>query len=250
MSLIFCDATRTYYACIIRITAQKSQYFRKIVDARTVSFLQPEKSTLQRGMRIAVIAWIISVLGIVGLAIFIGPRFLGHVPQPRATQGEALIGGPFTLVDGTSKEVTNARFQGRYMLVYFGFTHCPDICPTTLLLMMNALEQLGDQGRRVVPVFITLDPERDTPEKISTYVQNFSPNLVGLTGSAAQIKAAADAYKVYYKKVPLEDSELGYVVDHSGFVYLMGPDGKYVTHFAHTTAEQAMVDGLRKHIKE
>ena len=201
-------------------------------------------------MRIAVISWILSVLGIVGLAVFVGGNMLGSNPTKQDAQGEALIGGNFTLVDSTSKEITDEMFRGRYMLVYFGFTHCPDICPTTLLLMMNALDQIGDKARQVVPVFITLDPERDTPEKISTYVQNFSPNLVGLTGSIAQVKAAADAYKVYFKKVPVEGSELGYVVDHSGFVYLMGPDGKYVSHFAHTIAEQAMVDGLHKHIKE
>ena len=212
--------------------------------------LQPEKSTVQRGMRIAVISWIISVLGIVALAALVGPNLLGGGQDGQHAQGEALIGGPFTLVDSTSKTVTDELFRGRYMLVYFGFSHCPDICPTTLLLMMNALNQIGDLSRQVVPVFITLDPERDTPEKVATYVNNFSPNLVGLTGSEAQIKAAADAYKVFYKKVPVENSEMGYVVDHSGFVYLMGPDGKYVTHFAHTTAEQAMIDGLRKHIKE
>ena len=201
-------------------------------------------------MRIAVISWILSVLGIVGLAVFVGGNLLGSNPTQQEAQGEALIGGKFTLVDSTSKEITDELFRGRYMLVYFGFTHCPDICPTTLLMMMNALDQIGDKARQVVPIFITLDPERDTPEKVATYVHNFSPNLVGLTGSMAQVKAAADAYKVYFKKVPLENSELGYVVDHSGFAYLMGPDGKYVTHFAHTTAEQAMVDGLHKHIKE
>ena len=202
-------------------------------------------------MRIAVISWIISVLGIVALAAFVGPSLLGSPAPTQASKGEALIGGPFTLMDSTSKEITDASFRGRYMLVYFGFTHCPDICPTTLLLMMNALDQIGaNKARQVVPIFVTLDPERDTPGNVATYVQNFSPNLVGLTGTPEQIKAVADAYKIYYKKVPVPDSEMGYVVDHSGFVYLMDPDGKYVTHFAHTTAEQAMVDDLRKHIAE
>lgn len=202
-------------------------------------------------MRIAVISWIISVLGIVALAAFVGPSLLGSPAPTQTSKGEALIGGPFTLMDSTSKEITDELFRGRYMLVYFGFTHCPDICPTTLLLMMNALDQIGaDKARQVVPIFVTLDPERDTPENVATYVQNFSPNLVGLTGTPEQIKAVADAYKIYYKKVPVPDSEMGYVVDHSGFVYLMDPDGKYVTHFAHTTAEQAMVDDLRKHIAE
>jgi len=195
-------------------------------------------------MRLSVISWFVSVLGLVALAVLVGPAFFGsHAPTP--TEEEALIGGPFTLIDGTGKPLSDSSFRGRYMLVYFGFTHCPDICPTTLLVMTNALQKLGDASRKIVPIFISLDPERDTPEIVSTYVQNFSPNLVGLTGSLKQIRAVADAYKIYFKKVEVKDSALGYMVDHSGFMYLMGPDGKYAAHFDHTLSEQALVDGLR-----
>lgn len=201
-------------------------------------------------MKLSVISWVISILGLVALAVLVGPTLLGGHKPAASQQGEALIGGPFTLVDSTGKEVSDSAYRGRYMLVYFGFTHCPDICPTTLLMMNNALQKLGDLSRRIVPIFVTLDPERDTPEIVSTYVQNFSPNLVGLTGSAAQVKAAADAYKIYFKKVEAKDSAMDYMIDHSGFVYLMDPDGKYVAHFSHDTPEQAFVDGLRNHVSE
>ena len=199
-------------------------------------------------MRLSVISWFVCVLGLVALAVLVGPKFLAAPPHNTQT-GKALIGGDFTLIDGTGKPLSDSAFRGRYMLVYFGFTHCPDICPTTLLVMTNALKKLGDLSREIVPIFISLDPERDTPEIVSTYVQNFSPNLVGLTGSKKQITQVADNYKVYFKKVKVKNSALGYMVDHSGFIYLMGPDGNYVAHFDHTLSEQALVDGLRKHVK-
>jgi protein SCO1/2 len=134
------------------------------------------------------------------------------------------------------------------MLVYFGFTHCPDICPTTLLMMAQALKALGKEAEEITPIFITLDPKRDTPEVMGTYVKNFYPGLVGLSGNKDQIAAVADRYKVYYSIVKNEDSAMGYMVDHSGFVYLMDQQGKYLTHFSHTMPLQAMISGLRKYV--
>jgi len=200
-------------------------------------------------MQKSVLAWLISVLGLVALAVYVGPTLLKVVPDSGPVQqGEAAIGGDFTLVDGDEKTVTNADFKGKYMLVYFGFTHCPDICPTTLLMMTNALEQMGEDAKDIAPIFITLDPERDTPKVVGAYVKNFSADLIGLTGSMAQVTRAAAAYKVYFSKVKSEDSAMGYMIDHSGFMYLMDRDGKYITHFTHTMPLQSLVSGLRKHV--
>ena len=117
-----------------------------------------------------------------------------------ATTGTALIGGPFTLVGRDGKTVTDRAFRGKYMLVFFGFTHCPDICPAELQVMAAALDELGPKANEIIPIFITLDPERDTPPVVADYVMNFSPRFVGLTGSPEQIAEAAKAYRVTYSK--------------------------------------------------
>ena len=118
--------------------------------------------------------------------------------QPVQSSGAALIGGPFSLVGADGKPVTDRDFRGRYMLIFFGFTHCPDICPAELQVIAQALEQLGDKAKTMVPIFITLDPERDTPEAMANYVKSFGPDFVGLTGSPEAIAAAAKAYRVAY----------------------------------------------------
>ena len=111
--------------------------------------------------------------------------------------GEALVGGPFRLTNHLGQTVTEADFRGKYMLVFFGFTFCPDICPTELQVMTHALETMGASGARITPVFVTIDPERDTPDVMKAYVENFGPNLVGLTGTPEEIAAVAKAYRVY-----------------------------------------------------
>lgn len=198
-------------------------------------------------MRTPVLTWILCVLALIGLFAWMGTRVV-PVTAPAKSDGQVLVGGPFTLVDGNGKVFTEKDLLGHYSIVYFGFTHCPDICPTSLLLIENALHDLGPLGSKVMPVFITLDPERDTPEVVGDYVEHFGPRMVGLTGSAEQIKIAADAYKVYYAKVEDANSALGYMIDHSGFIYLMGPDGNYITHFPHTISEQALADGIRQKV--
>ncbi len=199
-------------------------------------------------MKRSVVSWLVMVLGIAGLMAYVGPTFLNVTPPPPAEKDEVLIGGSFTLVDATGNTVTEQNFSGQYMLVFFGFTHCPDICPTSLLVTKNALERLGKKGKDIIPVFITVDPERDTADVIGRYVKNFGERVVGLTGTPEQIKKAANAYKVFYQKVEDKNSGLGYTIDHSGFLYLMGRDGKYLTHFPHTISEQALAEGLAKHL--
>ena len=175
----------------------------------------------------------------------------GGSPGPRTSTnaiqtGKALIGGPFTLTDHTGKRVTEKDFLGKYMLVFFGFTHCPDICPSGLQVMSAALERLGDKAKDVVPVFITLDPERDTPEKIGEYVKSFDARFVGLTGSKEEVAAAAKAYRVYYQFVPDEKNKGEYTIDHAAIIYLMGKDGEFVTHIPHATSIDPIVAALSK----
>ena len=166
--------------------------------------------------------------------------------QPVQSSGAALIGGPFSLVGADGKPVTDRDFRGRYMLIFFGFTHCPDICPAELQVIAQALEQLGDKAKTVVPIFITLDPERDTPEAMANYVKSFGPNFVGLTGSPEAIAAAAKAYRVAYSKVENKASADDYSVDHSALAYLIDPEGRYVTHFSYGLSADQMAEKLEK----
>jgi protein SCO1/2 len=167
--------------------------------------------------------------------------------QVQTSAGEALIGGPFTLTDQHGARVTEQDFAGRFMLVYFGYTFCPDICPTSLTVMAAALDELPQaQAEQVVPILITVDPARDTVEQLAAYAPLFHPRLVALTGSEDEVREAARAYRVYYH-VPEEDDD-AYLVDHSTFVYLMGPDGSYRTHFGIDASPEAMAEAIGKEI--
>jgi cytochrome oxidase Cu insertion factor (SCO1/SenC/PrrC family) len=145
------------------------------------------------------------------------------------TSGQIAVGGPFRLTDQHGKPAGNSDFRGRYMLIYFGYSFCPDVCPTTLAVMAQALDKLGGDARRVVPVFITIDPARDTPQVLDDYMKAFGPNFVGLTGNDATIKQVEKEYRVYAVKKPLEKG--GYGMDHSSVLYLMGPDGRLVSFY-------------------
>jgi protein SCO1/2 len=158
--------------------------------------------------------------------------------------GREPVGGPFALIDHTGKPRTEQDFKGKLLLVYFGFTYCPDICPTDLQNIGLAIEQLGAAGDTVQPLFITVDPERDTPAHLAEYVPMFHPRIIGLTGDAVAIRKAADAYKVYYAKVPNEKGD-DYTVDHTAFIYLMGADGQYLGFFPPGTTAERMAETIR-----
>jgi protein SCO1 len=195
-----------------------------------------------RLLSIVIAGFLIGALGGAAVLILNAPR----QGQPIETSGTALIGGPFALVDQNGKQVTDQDFRGRDMLIFFGFTHCPDICPAELQVMAQALDHLGDKAKKVVPIFITVDPERDTPEAMKAYVESFGPNFVGLTGSPEAIAAAAKAYRVAYAKIENKASPSDYSVDHSAIAYLMGPDGKYLTHFAYGMTPKEMAEKLER----
>ncbi len=158
----------------------------------------------------------------------------GMLGGPKTT-GRTLIGGPFTLTDHEGNTVTEADLLGRHTLVYFGYTFCPDVCPMELQSITEALERLGPKADDVVPLFITVDPERDTVAVMADYAQNFHPNLRALTGTPEEIRATTRAYRVYFKKADGPEDGDDYLMDHTSLIYFMGPDGSYVTHFTFGT---------------
>ena len=177
------------------------------------------------------VAWAaIVVVAFVAAAITLGWWRVDGPGRPDAdrvaVQGVPAIGGPFTLVDHTGKTVTDADYRSKPMLVFFGFTHCPEVCPTTLFEITNRLKTLGPEADRLQVLFITVDPERDTPQQLALYLQSFDPRIVGLSGTREQVDAALAAYKAYAKKVP---SDGGYTMDHTASTYLMDAKGGFRT---------------------
>ena len=156
------------------------------------------------------------------------------------------VGGPFHLVDQDGKPVSNAEMKGRPFLVFFGFTHCPDVCPTTLFDMSQMLHALGPDAGRIGVLFITVDPERDTSAVLKDYLSSFDPHLRGLTGDPAAVDAALKAYRVYAKKVPLKDGD--YTMDHTAVVYLMDKNGRFVAPFNMKRTAEAEAADLRGYL--
>ncbi len=194
-------------------------------------------------MRRALVAVLLAVLVICGMLLY----QLYQRTLDGGVTGEALIGGPFELVDQDGKAVTDETFKGTLMLIYFGFTYCPDACPTALGIMGAALDKLDVAADRVVPILITVDPERDTPPVLKDYVSNFHPRMMGLTGSPEQVAKAAKAYRVFYQKAPGSAPD-DYLMDHTLLIYLMDREGKYVTHFGPQTTPEQMAEEIRKHL--
>lgn len=193
-------------------------------------------------------------IALLALLVGAGSPWAGEPAQRSAAQtmdtlmwNREPVGGPFALVDQAGKRRTDADFRGRLMLVYFGYTYCPDVCPTDLQQIGLAVEKLGKAGDAVQPLFITLDPERDTPKHLAAYVPNFHPRFVGLSGTPAAIRRAADGYKVYYQKVA-SPGQVGYSVDHTAFIYLMDRKGQYLGFFPPGTSAERMVEIIRQHL--
>ncbi len=202
-------------------------------------------------------ALLVFFLGLSVLAAGVGGWLLSQragpavsITGPTTSQGTALVGGPFELVDQDGEPRSAADFRGRYMLVYFGYTYCPDICPTSLLSMTQGLDLLAETDPeaavKVAPIFITVDPERDTVETMAAYASSFHEDLVALTGTAEQVAGAAKAYRVYYTRY--DDGGGDYLMDHTSLIYLMGPDGAYLSHFGHTAQADEIAAGLRRYL--
>ena len=158
----------------------------------------------------------------------------------------AAIGGPFRLIDQNGEPFSDTDLRGKSFLVFFGFTHCPDVCPTTLFDISEIMRNLGKDADRTAAVFITVDPERDTPEALKEYLSSFDPHVRGLSGDLANIAAVAKAYRVYYRKVPLEGGD--YTMDHTAIVYLMGKDGHFIAPFSLKRSPEVAAADLRKYL--
>lgn len=163
------------------------------------------------------------------------------------TVAPASIGGPFTLTAHDGRVVSDADFAGKYRLIFFGYTFCPDICPTELQTIAQAMDLMGAAAADVQPLFITIDPARDTAPVLAGYVKLFHPAILGLTGTEAQIAAVAKAYRVYFARSQTAATGDTYLMDHSTFSYLMGPDGRFVTVFAKGTTAEQMVAAINAH---
>ncbi|MGE4219308.1 MAG: SCO family protein [Alphaproteobacteria bacterium] len=193
----------------------------------------------------------LAALGAIGLAAFIAwVRLADSGPVARSGSVTTLtvassvqIGGPYALVDHRGQTVRSSDFQGKFQLIYFGYAYCPDVCPTELAAMAQALDDLGGKAERVQPLFITVDPERDTPEFLAGYVPHFHPRLIGLTGTQEQIAAVAKSFREYYAKVE-SDRQTDYLMDHTSFIYLMGPDGNFLTMFRYGMQPAAMAEAI------
>jgi cytochrome oxidase Cu insertion factor (SCO1/SenC/PrrC family) len=161
--------------------------------------------------------------------------------------GRGTVGGPFTLTDHSGRKRSDAEFRGRLMIVYFGYTFCPDVCPADLMAITQALDQLGDAAGGIQPIFITIDPERDTTKVLGEYIAAFHKSFIGLTGSPEQIRKVANAYKAFYAKVPSERPG-EYAIDHTGVIYLMGRDGEYLGFMPPQTSPERLTEILRQNL--
>jgi cytochrome oxidase Cu insertion factor (SCO1/SenC/PrrC family) len=173
-----------------------------------------------------------------GVALYAGRTLSG------GGAGVALVGGPFQLTDQDGKSVTEKDLLGKHVLMFFGYTYCPDVCPTELQIITAALQQMGSEADGIRPVFVTIDPARDTPKAMKDYLANFDPRFMGLTGTDAQIAQVAKAYRVYYAKVENKQDPQSYLMDHSSIIYLMGPDGRFLKHFPYTSDAGALAKDI------
>ncbi len=186
------------------------------------------------------VAFVAGLLLVLAVIVYFGGR---ATPIGPAIAG---VGGPFKLEDQNGKPVTDQDMKGRPFLVLFGFNHCPDICPTTLFEISEVMKSLGPDADRTSALFITVDPERDTPVILKDYLASFDPHLRGLTGDPAAVAAALKAYRVYAKKIPLKDGD--YTMDHTAVVYLMDKDGRFVAPFNLQQTPTAAADQLRGYL--
>jgi len=190
--------------------------------------------------------FVISIAFLAGLALFSAIVVVFDLLSMPAAQTVATIGGSFRLTDQNGRTVSDQDLKGHPFLVFFGFTHCPDVCPTTLFEVSEILRSLGPDANGTRALFITVDPERDTPAVMKDYLSNFDPHLWGLTGDPAAVAAVAKAYRVYYKKVPLDDG--GYTMDHTAIVYLMDRNGRFVAPFNLKRSAEAAAADLRRYL--
>jgi protein SCO1 len=196
----------------------------------------------------------LSLLCYLAVAGVFSPTIAAEAPDPSAVEliegllsGKASVGGPFELTDHNGRRRTDTDFRGKLVVLYFGYTSCPDVCPTELQAITLALDKLGASADQVQPLFVTVDPERDTPSRLADFVSAFDPRLIGLTGTIPAIRKAALAYRVYFAR-PATAAE-NYPVDHTGFIYLVGADGRYLGFLPPGLSPNEIADAIRARLR-
>jgi len=202
------------------------------------------RSALRLSPRLLLVTGLLAAFIILGSAAFLAVELHDNGRGVAGTVLGNAIGGPFTLVDQNGKTVTNTALEGKWLLVYFGYTHCPDACPTTLNNIALALQDLGARRDEVRPVFITIDPERDTPQVMKDYITAFDAPILALTGTVAEVAQAAKNYRVYYAKHPEAGGD--YSMDHSSVIYVMDPKGRFIASFTGEDAPEQIAERLKK----
>jgi protein SCO1/2 len=191
----------------------------------------------------------VDYLGITSTAFVLVAALLAGGAASAESDGTVKIGGAFELVAPDGALVTEATYEGKWLLVFFGYTFCPDVCPIAMTLVSEALDALGDDASLLQPIFISVDPARDTPETLGAFVAAFDPRIVGLTGSVEQIDAVAKAYGVYFKANRNDESDPYYTVDHSSHFYLMDPQGAFVRGLSHTESGESIAAKIKEAIQ-
>ena len=186
---------------------------------------------------------LILMLLVTSVALF-ATRQNSSTSAPEISTGKAAIGGAFILTDQHGQRRSDNEFRGKTMMVFFGFTHCPDVCPLAMATYTTTLQALGDKAANLAPIFITIDPERDTPERMKDYLSNFDARIIGLTGTDMQIKDAAALYKTYHSGPDHQG-----MMDHSALIYIMDKNGEYLKHFPHTVAPDELTKALQEVIQ-
>jgi protein SCO1 len=202
------------------------------------------KSTPGLPPRLLLVAALLTAFIILGSAAFLAVALHDNAKGVAGTVLGSAIGGPFSLVDQDGKRVTNTALEGKWLLVYFGYTHCPDACPTALNNIALALKDLGAKRDQVRPVFITIDPERDTPQTLKYYVTAFDAPILALTGTAAEVAESAKYYRVYYAKHPEAGGD--YSMDHTSLIYVMDPKGRFTASFTGADPPEQIAERLKK----
>lgn len=205
---------------------------------------------------IRIVLWVLVGIAIISVGgVEIWHRFILETPiaenyQPPTAKkaAQAAISMDFELIDHEGKVVTHEDFRGSWLLVFFGFTNCPYVCPTALNEVSSIMDGLGEYGIRLRPLFITVDPERDTPEAMAEYDSAFHPSIVGLTGSPEQVKKTAQGFRVYFSEVAEKDTPDGYMMNHSAYKYLINPNGEFESVFSHKENADKITDVLRNRL--
>ncbi len=195
------------------------------------------------------IIWFISTFVlVVGIIYYQAKNTPVSYVQDKPPHGTAMIGGPFTLTDQDGKTRNSNEFRGKFMLIYFGYSYCPDICPLGLQNMGQALNLLQRDREQIVPIFITIDPSRDTVDHLKIYSSNFHPNFIMLTGSQTEIDPVLKLFHIYSAKSTNSENDKDYLMDHSTLIYLMDKDGNFLQHFPHSTAPELLAASIQKYL--